>query len=60
MVLINGQIGESLGYQFQVTIPNGQAFTYSTKSEADDIADSIPGAVVKMRAVYATTWMDTL
>ena len=57
--LINGEVGESLGYQFGVEHPNGSIFEFPTSVQAEKIASGIPGAKVKMRAVYATLWTDT-
>ena len=60
-VLINGQIGVSLGYQFGVKQPRTEKIYYfPTMKEAEKIAGSIPGASVVFREAYATEWMETL
>jgi hypothetical protein len=60
-VLINGQIGVSLGYQWGVKQPKTETVYYfPTMKEAEKIAGSIPGASVVMREAYATEWMETL
>ena len=60
-VLINGQIGVSLGYQWGVKTPKSETvYDFPTMKEAEKIAGSIPGASVVMREAYATEWMETL
>ena len=59
-VLINGQVGESLGYQWGVKTSNKAVYEYPTMDKAKKVADSIPGASVVMREAYATEWMETL
>jgi len=60
-VLINGQPGQSLGYQYGVKTPKSdRVFEFPSFKEAKKIADSIHGAELVMREAYATEWMDTL
>ena len=59
-VLINGEIGESLGYQWGVKTPKSEkVFEFPSFKEAKKIADSIKGAELVMREAYATLWFET-
>ena len=58
-VLINGQPGVSLGYQYGVRNPNSDTtYYFPTLKEALKIARAIPGASLKMREAYATEDFD--
>lgn len=59
--LINGAIVLSGGYEFGVKNPKSEdIYEFPTMTEAEKIANSIPGAKVFFRAVYVTEWQETL
>lgn len=60
--MINGEVGESLGYEFGVQPPGSEnAYYFPTRKEAVKIYDSFqqPGAKLVMREVYATLPIET-